>query len=550
MSAPANNSTSLTRNSGPDKLDATEASSKIFPHFVFGILAVLTAGMISISSSLFISAGIADLRAGMPLSADEAAWIPTVYNMAFLFIGPLSCYLGSMYGVRKVLLIGASIGLVAFILVPLAPNLYVLIFLLAAGGLGIGTFYPMVLVFLMREVPIPLNVLCLVIYALDVFVPLNLGFWLQGLVAERFSWRWMFWILALLLPLVIGLTVLGVKPAIPDTGEGKLRLTGFFYAACGFAFLYAALDQGERLGWFDSGTIIGLFAASALMLGAAIIRRLWQPNPFFRPEFLDRTFILLGFVLFFFKIASLVSSSFVPFYLINVVGYRPLQMGHVLSWALLPQLIVVPIVFVMILKIDLRLIIAAGVVLVGVALWMLARITPDWSNAEFFDPLILLGVGQPFILLGTISGIVFHIVGRGGLEKKWEVTTATMFFHFTRLFAGTVIASAIFKRIINVQSKVNEMYVTDRLQSGDWRTNDLIQSSAAEIAPRAGSAAETAVSTSQAVGNFLREQVIAMTASDSYYFFGKCLVVCLVLVALMRAVPLVLPPKAPADKSS
>src|SRR5262245_55354452 len=79
-----------------------------FTHPALGILWVLTAGLISVLSGLLLSVGLADVRAGMRLGVDEASWIPTIYNMALIFMGILSVHLGTIFGQRNVLLVASA----------------------------------------------------------------------------------------------------------------------------------------------------------------------------------------------------------------------------------------------------------------------------------------------------------------------------------------------------------------------------------------------------------------------------------------------------------
>ena len=48
-------------------------------------MGVLVGGSISVLSGQLLSNGMADLRAGNLLTIDEAAWIPTAFNMAIVF---------------------------------------------------------------------------------------------------------------------------------------------------------------------------------------------------------------------------------------------------------------------------------------------------------------------------------------------------------------------------------------------------------------------------------------------------------------------------------
>src|SRR5258706_10823922 len=86
----------------------------------------LGAGIVTLNGRL-ISVGLPDLRGAMGLGIDEASWIPTAYNMALMFMGPFSVYLGGLLGPRRVLLSSATVFILCSILLPVSPNLHVML---------------------------------------------------------------------------------------------------------------------------------------------------------------------------------------------------------------------------------------------------------------------------------------------------------------------------------------------------------------------------------------------------------------------------------------
>ena len=78
-------------------------------------------------------------RSAFGLGVDEASWIPTAYNMTLMSMGPFSVYLGAFLGVRRVLLCATPTFIVASILLPLSPNLTVMLALEVIAGISSGT---------------------------------------------------------------------------------------------------------------------------------------------------------------------------------------------------------------------------------------------------------------------------------------------------------------------------------------------------------------------------------------------------------------------------
>lgn len=506
----------------------------LFIHPALGVLGILTAGLISVLSGLLLAIGLADIRGGTRLSVDEASWLPTIYNMALMFMGILSVHLGTIFGQRKVLLISSAVASTAFLLAPFATTYPQLIFLLALAGIGVGPFYPLILGFLLRAVPLPFAIFTLAIYVIDVLVPTYLGNWLEGIIANYFTWQWIFWTPALIIPFVFVFVYFGIPRANANYDGERPNFAGFFYAACGFTLLYGAIDQGERLDWFESGTFTGLFLAAMLVFVAMIIRRLWMPNPLVRFQFLnDRNLILLGILLLLFRFSLLTTNLLVPAFLSGIADYRPLQTGNVVWWGLIPQIVIAPLVVVMLAKVDVRLLLAAGFALAAVACLMFGRINTQWSDVDFFNPIILQTVGQPFIVVGLVGSILLILVAKGVPNKPWDLATVTTFFQTIRILGGAITAGTV-KHLITVQSKFHAMVATDNLQPGDWLTAEYFQN----LARATGGAPDHI---SKLAGEAIKEQVLTLTIVDGFYFIGEVMIFCLILIALLRSMPLVSP---------
>src|SRR5215467_13489872 len=95
----------------------------------------LAAGLATLNGRM-ISVGLADIRGAMGFGFDEASWITTSYNMAQMFIGPFSVFLGAMLGSRRVLLYSGTIFVLCSILLPFSPSLRVMLCLQVISGLS------------------------------------------------------------------------------------------------------------------------------------------------------------------------------------------------------------------------------------------------------------------------------------------------------------------------------------------------------------------------------------------------------------------------------
>jgi len=81
---------------------------------------------------------------------DDGAWIGSSFNIALMFIGPFTVYVGGLLGARRVLLLAAASFTVICALLPLVHSYSLLITGLAFAGLTSGTFYPLTLTFALK----------------------------------------------------------------------------------------------------------------------------------------------------------------------------------------------------------------------------------------------------------------------------------------------------------------------------------------------------------------------------------------------------------------
>jgi MFS transporter, DHA2 family, multidrug resistance protein len=272
---------------------------------------------------------------------DEAAWISTAYNMGLMFMGPFSVYFGGLLGVRRVLLAAAAVFILVSLLIPLSPNLGVMLALQTVSGLSSGTFYPLTMSYALRSLPFRFVVYGIGAYSLDIIAALNFGMPLEAWYVEHWSWRWIFWQSALVTPLMMTCIYVAIPnpPPPPPGPKSTVSWVGFLYASLGLSLLYGALDQGERLDWLNSGVFVGMLITGLLLIGAALIRRWFSPNPMGSLSFLlNRNTLILGVGLFSFRFTLLAVILLIPGYLAAIQHYRPLETGPVLLWVMVPQI--------------------------------------------------------------------------------------------------------------------------------------------------------------------------------------------------------------------
>jgi MFS transporter, DHA2 family, multidrug resistance protein len=514
------------------------AAPAITTHPLVGVLGVLLGALIATCTGRLISVGLADLRGALHLGVDEASWIGTAFNAPQMFIGPFSVYLGGLLGPRRVLLACAAAFTAISVLLPFAPNLPSLLTLLVLAGLTAGVFYPLTLSFVLRNLPMHYVLVGIAMYAADIEFTTNVATSLEAWYIDHLSWRWIFWNGALLTPVMLVLLYYGTPwQPLPQHKEGQPKPSwrGFFYASMGFALLYTALDQGQRLDWFHSGIIVGLTASGVFLLAIAAIRHWRMPNPLVNLKFLlHRNTLLLSIVLIFFRFTMLGVVVIIPTYLGNVKGYLPVETGPVLLWVGLPQALCGVAAILLLRFIDARLVMTFGFGLVATACLMNARLTSAWAGSSFTPSQAVMALGLAFAFNGMVGGIILEVVNSGALKRPIDVLTFAGYFQTARLFGGQV-GVALMQRFIAVREQFHSNILGLGVQLGDPATYQRLFGLHAGLANQAvGSATGRAVET---LSLQVRQQAFTLAITDAFLLVASSVVCCLIVVACMAPVP-------------
>jgi MFS transporter, DHA2 family, multidrug resistance protein len=502
-----------------------------------GTLGVFLGAGISTLSGRLVSVGLPDLRGALGLGFDEASWIPTAYNMALMFIGPFSVYLGGLLGVRRVLLWSTTIFILCSLLLPLSPNLNVLLCLQVVSGLSSGTFYPLTFTYAARALPLSYVVYAIGVYPLDIVGATSLGVPLEAWLTEHLSWHWIFWISALItLPMMLCVYLAIPNPPQRSGPKPALSWSGFLYGCLGLALIYGALDQGERLDWFNSGVIVGLVAAGVFLLVVTVIRRWMSPNPLVNPMFLaNRNTLILGACLFSFRFALLAIAFLIPALLGATQGYRPLETGRVMLWLVVPLILAGLISVQLLRRFDNRLVLGSGFAVMAAACLLNARLTSAWAGDNFFVPQIVMGCGLALSFTGLVALLVQNVIDAGGLSNPFNVLTYSAFVHTVRLFGGES-GSAIMQRLVAVREKFHSNMIGLHVASGNWLTDERLKMLTGGLLPNSSGSDEAQGRALQLLGGQMKVQAYTLAYADGFIVIAFVAALAIVLAALMRPI--------------
>jgi DHA2 family multidrug resistance protein len=497
-----------------------------------GLVGVMLGAIMSTLGSRVTTFGLADLRGGLHAGFDEGAWITTFFGVGQMLVGVASPYLGAVFGARRVLLLGIALFFTTSLLGPLSPNLTAFLAMQFIGGIGSGTFIPLTISFVLRNLPARLVVYGIAIYAMNSELSQNVGASLEGWYSDHWSWRWIDWQYCLALPLMFGCIWYGVPREGTNTALVRnLDWPGVLYSGAGFGLLYAGLDQGNRLDWNNNGLVNGLLLVGTLLTLLFIARELiMTKRPFINLRLLMHGNIPFLFLLIAgFRFIILSTAYIIPNYLQTVQNYRELQVGAVLLWIALPQLLIVLPLGWLLRRVDGRPVLAFGTTLIGIACLMASNLTSQWATGDFLPSQILQAIGQSFALTSIIVMVVRSV-------NLADALTVGALLQMSRLFGGEI-GTAFMQTFVRVREQVHSNLVGLHVDSIAIATTDRLTAYRNAVGAHT---ADLGVATAQAaklLATTVAQQAAVLSYIDGFLAAGFGAFVCLILAALLRPTP-------------
>jgi MFS transporter, DHA2 family, multidrug resistance protein len=496
-----------------------------------GLTAVLMGTFISTLNGRLSSFGLADIRGALHAGFDEGAWITTAQTMAQMFIAPAALWAGGVFGPRRALRAAAAAFAVLSFIIPFSTSLPVFLAIQFASGLASGFFIPLTLGFVLRNTLPRYWAYGVAIYALNLELSLNISASLEGWYVDNLSWHWIFWQnvpLAVIMALCLGSRVAGGEGS-PD--RPPVDLFGLFFGGLGLALIYAGLDQGNRLDWFNSGEVTGLLAAGSVLLIGFFAHETLTPRPLVDLKFvLAPQIVLLLLMVGFLRLTILSTSFLIPQYLQNVRGFRALEVGQTLVWIAIPQLIICPITAVMLRRSDSRLVSAIGFILISLACLQVADgLTALWGSDQFLPSQLMQSIGQSLALSGVVFFGVLHLKPDQALTFGGALQTA-------RLMGGEI-GLAFVTTLTRIRTQTASNTIGLHVQTGDGDVIQRLRNYAA-IASQASSDPGAAFARATAIlGNAVRNAASTQGIIDAFIVVGALTAIALLLAVLHKPAP-------------
>ena len=394
-------------------------------------LTVTLATFMEVLDTSIANVALPHIAGGLSASTNESTWVLTSYLVANAIILPISGWIAGVMGRKRFYMACVAIFTVSSFLCGIAPSLGTLILFRILQGAGGGGLAPSEQSILADTFPPEKLGMAFAIYGMAVVLAPAIGPTLGGYITDNFNWRWIFFIN---IPVGIASLMLTqrmvedppyLKRQMAQARGARIDFPGLGLIALGLGALQIVLDRGQEDDWFRSHFILILALAAAVSLVVFVIWELRQRNPVVDIRLLGKAnFAMANVMIFVLGLVLFGSTVLIPQFLQELMGYTAQQSGMVMSPGGLVLIAILPLIGMLMSRIQARWLIAAGFVISAWALYEMASINPQidfWSATTYR---IYQSVGLAFLFI-PINTIAYFDIPQ---EKSREVSSMVNLF--------------------------------------------------------------------------------------------------------------------------
>lgn len=364
------------------------------------VLAGMIGAFMAILNIQITNASLLEIEGGIGTGVDNGAWISTSYLIGEIVVIPLTAYFSSVFSFRRYILVNSVLFPIFSIACAFAHDLGTMILLRGLQGFAGGVLIPMAFTMVLTKLPKVQQPRGLALFALSVTFAPAIGPTIGGFLTENYGWQTIFFINAVpsaIMVIALALTLEKQPMQLQLLKEGDWA--GIFTMAIGLSALQTVLEEGNKEDWFSSPFIVKLSIVAVVFLVTFIWIELTVEKPLVKLRLLKQRNFGIGVAVNVLVGVALFGTVYIlPQYLGQVQRYNAEQIGNVLAWTGLPQLLLIPLVPLLMKRFDARYIGFLGISIFAISCFMNITLSADNAGDQFWIPNIVRAVGQALVL--------------------------------------------------------------------------------------------------------------------------------------------------------
>ena len=491
-------------------------------------VAVILPTFIEMLDTTVVSVALENIAGNLSATISQATWIQTGYLISNAVVLPATAWFSALLGRKRFLMICIGIFTLASFACGEAPNLTFLIIASIVQGAGGGALQPISQAILMESFPPAKRGLAMAAYVVGVVLAPVVGPVLGGWLTDNYSWRWIFYI-----NIPCGFVALWMiqqfvfdPEYIRNAKRVRIDAFGFLVLAIWLGTLQTVLNKGQDEDWFNSNFICTLSVISVIAFVAFVVREFRTREPLANLRvFADRNFLVS---------TLLISMVFLLLY--GIMNLQPLMAGNLMGYTAflsgvaqaprgLGMMVLTPLVGILTGKVNNRLLIGPGMILIAAASMMMGDFNLAICSHDFFWPNFIQGMGM------ALTTIPLMTVAMSTIRNE-QMGNATGLFALARNLAGSIgIAVAI--AMVSRGALRHQAYLTAHLTPFDLPYQNAVQMGQAALTPAMGTA-QAAPGTLGVIYKSLLLQTNMQAFADEFRWLALVCFLSVPLVLLLK----------------
>jgi EmrB/QacA subfamily drug resistance transporter len=339
-----------------------------------------------------VNVALPDIQRELNASFTDLQWVVDAYALLLATTMLNAGTLGDLLGRKRVFIAGVGLFTLASALCGAATSPLFLNLARGVQGIGGAIMFAVSLAILSQEFHGRERGVAFGIWGATIGAAVAIGPLVGGVLTEYAGWRWIFFVNVPIGAVCVA-GALAYLHESRDEQHAGFDALGFALFTAGLFALVLALLRGDAWHW-GSGKTVGLFVAAVVLLAAFVVSQLRKEEPMFDMSLFQKP-AFAGAQIVAFTISAAMFSQFLylTLYLQNELHYSPLQAGLRFLPLSLVSFVVAPIAGRLSARIPVRVLLGAGMSLVGVALLLMHGITTSSDWTTLLAGFIVGGVG-------------------------------------------------------------------------------------------------------------------------------------------------------------
>jgi MFS transporter, DHA2 family, multidrug resistance protein len=495
-------------------------------------MTVMLATFMEVLDTSVANVALPHIAGSLSASVDESTWVLTSYLVSNAIILPMGGWFCMLIGRKRFYMTCVALFTASSLLCGLAPSLGALILFRVLQGIGGGALQPMSQAILVENFPQEKRGMAMAVYGMGVVAAPVIGPTLGGWITDNYSWRWIFFInlpVGILSLLLTAWLVFDPPYLVRKSIANGLRVdyVGFGLLAMGLGALEVVLDEGQREDWLASHFIVGFGIVMLLCLIAVVFWELRQREPVIDFRVLkERNYMLstvsmlvLGFVLY-------GSTALLPLFLQTLLGYTALLSGLVLSPGGVVICLLMPLVGVLLRKVEARWLVVGGVLVSAAGLIGMSHFNLELDFPTAVWSRVLQSAGLAFLFV-PISTMAFAFV------PKERTNYATGLFNLARNIGGSAGIAAV-TTLLARRAQFHQSVLVAHMTPYDPAYRVALERSAGILLVHGSGAVDAAAQAHGMLYGTLLRQSSMLSFSDAFWLMGVLFLLVVPLMFLTR----------------